>query len=92
VRKQVEAHTFTFEGGSIQRTASFGISAWPHPRISNCDELVLSADDALYVAKETGRNRVIRFDSDEFNEHLAATDGRHEHDSNPNDRGEFQRA
>ena len=76
VRKEVEGHTFTFDGTSICRTASFGVSAWPHPRVGNTDVLVRAADDALYVAKETGRNRVVRFDSDEFNEHLAADDGR----------------
>ncbi len=71
-RKAVEAHTFTFETGTLQRTMSCGVAAWPHPRIENCDALVKAADDALYVAKETGRNRVIRFDSQDFNEHTGA--------------------
>ena len=75
VRKEVEAHTFVFEGGSIRRTVSFGVAGWPHPRITDCDAIVRSADDALYVAKETGRNRVVRFDSDEFNAHTSANDG-----------------
>jgi two-component system cell cycle response regulator len=78
VRKQIEAHTFTFDGTTIQRTASIGVSAWPHPRIKDCDALVRAADGALYVAKETGRNRVVRFDSDEYNEHVAQEDGSHE--------------
>ena len=47
VRKQVEGNTFTFDGKSIRRTASFGVSAWPHPRIADCDTLVRAADDAL---------------------------------------------
>ena len=71
LRKDVESHTFVYEGGSIRRTASFGVAAWPHPKVRDCDAIVRAADDALYVAKETGRNRVIRFDSDVFNAHLA---------------------
>jgi diguanylate cyclase (GGDEF)-like protein len=74
VRRQIESHTFNFDGGSLQRTASFGVAAWPHPKILDCDALVRAADDALYVAKESGRNRVVRFDSDLFNEHIARTE------------------
>ena len=78
VRKAVETHTFTFDGGTLKRTMSCGVAAWPHPRIEDCDALVKAADDALYVAKETGRNRVVRFDSQAFNEHTQGpTDDSH---------------
>jgi diguanylate cyclase (GGDEF)-like protein len=76
-RQQVESHTFTFEGGSLRRTLSCGVAAFPHPRISHREALVKAADDALYVAKELGRNRVVRFDSPEFNEHSDAVDGQY---------------
>ena len=75
VRKHVEAHTFVFDGGTVCRTVSFGVAGWPHPRVTHGDSLVRSADDALYVAKETGRNRVVRFDSDEFHAHTSANGG-----------------
>jgi diguanylate cyclase (GGDEF)-like protein len=74
VRKQVEDHTFVFDGGSVRRTVSFGVAAWPDPRVKMSEQLVRAADDALYVAKETGRNRVIRFDSEDFNAHTSPSD------------------
>ncbi|HEY9515123.1 MAG TPA: diguanylate cyclase [Gemmatimonadaceae bacterium] len=73
-RQEVETQLFTYDGGTLHRTLSCGVAGWPHPRIQHRDELVKAADDALYVAKELGRNRVIRFDSAEFNAHTRDID------------------
>ncbi len=70
VRAAVEAHEFTFPEGSLRRTMSCGVAAWPHPGIDSADALVKAADDALYVAKETGRNRVVQYQSPEFAAHV----------------------
>jgi two-component system cell cycle response regulator len=74
LRHRVEQNTFSFEGGTLKRTVSFGVASWPHPRIEDREDMLKAADDALYVAKELGRNRVVRFDSAEFNEHTKAED------------------
>jgi diguanylate cyclase (GGDEF)-like protein len=74
LRQRVEQNTFSFEGGTLKRTVSLGVASWPHPKIKGREEMLKAADDALYVAKEMGRNRVIRFDSAEFNAHTKSDD------------------
>jgi len=63
LRQRVEQHTFAYEGGTLKRTMSCGVASWPHPRVSDAEAMLRAADDALYVAKARGRNRLIRFDS-----------------------------
>ncbi len=75
-RLEVEQHLFRIEGATLRRTVSCGVAGWPHPGIEHREHLVRSADDALYVAKALGRNRVVRFDSAEFRAHF---EDDHEH-------------
>lgn len=69
LRQKVEGHTFSYTGGTLRRTISCGVAASPHPRVKDQEALLKAADEALYVAKETGRNRVVRFDGAEYNAH-----------------------
>jgi two-component system cell cycle response regulator len=73
LREKVENHTFLYEGGTLRKTISCGVAAAPHPKVKDQEALVRAADDALYVAKETGRNRVVRFDGTDFNAHTQST-------------------
>ena len=45
-------------GKAIKVTASLGIAAYPRDEISNVEQLVNLADEALYRAKAAGRNQV----------------------------------
>ncbi len=43
---------------TLRVTASLGVSAFPHHAVNSADQLVRSADQALYRAKSEGRNRI----------------------------------
>lgn len=46
------------EAQSIRITASFGTASYTSKSKENLDSLIKRADDALYLAKKKGRNRV----------------------------------
>ena len=63
IRAAVEALKVQLTGTILQKTISIGIAVFP----TDCDtfwQTVKYADVALYQAKETGRNRVVRFTPD----------------------------
>ena len=60
IRNAVAALKVQTSGGLLQKTISIGVSSYPDDS-ENFWQVVKFADVALYRAKETGRNRVIRF-------------------------------
>lgn len=56
IRKKVEEHTFMLGGEEVKITISLGVSTLTDTQTS--DELLKSTDDALYKAKNLGRNQV----------------------------------
>jgi diguanylate cyclase (GGDEF)-like protein len=59
VRHAVEAHVFRDEDTEVRMTMSCGLAAFPDEAVDGPDELLKRADEALYAAKEGGRNRVV---------------------------------
>jgi len=57
IRTAIERTLVTWNGVQISVTASLGVAVYPQHG-SNPDELIGTADDAMYAAKLTGRNRV----------------------------------
>ena len=58
IRKSTEDKRFTYKNISIEITVSIGISG-PSQDIDSVEELYKEADNQLYKAKESGRNRVL---------------------------------
>ncbi|MAQ15377.1 MAG: GGDEF domain-containing protein [Sandaracinus sp.] len=59
LRQWVELYPFIWESQRIPVTCSIGVAAFPELDLETPIELVKAADDALYAAKNGGRNRVV---------------------------------
>lgn len=58
IRKSVEDHIFYYNDIPIKITASFGICSTDKIKNCNMSKLIDCADKKLYLAKESGRNRI----------------------------------
>jgi diguanylate cyclase (GGDEF)-like protein/PAS domain S-box-containing protein len=59
VRAAIEEHEFLYKGKTLASvTASLGVAAYPEEGVS-ATTLLKAADTALYLAKESGRNKVV---------------------------------
>lgn len=61
LREMVEEYPFEYEASQFQVTISIGIAAHSGSKDQSPMDLIKKADDALYAAKNAGRNRVVGF-------------------------------
>ena len=57
IRKAIEDHRFLFDGTDVPVTVSCGVATFT-PEMSRPVDIIRAADEALYRAKRSGRNRV----------------------------------
>lgn len=58
IRMSLQGMKFDGELSSLNLTASLGVATFPVPGVTTTDGFIKLADDALYRAKNNGRNRV----------------------------------
>ena len=61
IREAVEVARFSFNGRTLSVTISIGVTTLSTDGKEDVDVLVSRADEALYAAKKSGRNRVVAF-------------------------------
>ncbi len=60
LRQTIQSSSKGFCAENVTITASFGLSC-KSASVSNCSQMLEQADEALYIAKESGRNKVIKW-------------------------------
>jgi PleD family two-component response regulator len=55
----VRNHAFGGDAGPVRITISVGVGAFPAPGVNTVEDLIGRADDAVYGAKEKGRDRLV---------------------------------
>jgi len=63
IRQQIGAKPVELQSSSIPVTISLGVAGIPDNNPKSADELIQFADDALYKAKQAGRNRTVLYTS-----------------------------
>jgi len=58
LRQAVLEHAFPSPMEDLTVTVSAGVATYPSPQVDSVDALFRQADEALYRAKQGGRNRV----------------------------------
>jgi len=64
IRDRLAQENFTFDGQPLQATASIGLTTWRGGDAILASNMVKQADQALYQAKMTGKNKVYVFPCD----------------------------
>jgi diguanylate cyclase (GGDEF)-like protein len=59
IRATIEQLEIIFKGDRIPVTVSLGVAMIPTPNVADVDSFIANADEALYEAKRSGRNRVV---------------------------------
>lgn len=58
IRRTIEGHVFRYEDSEFRLTVSIGVAATPGGEELTTTEMIRRADEKLYQAKHSGRNRV----------------------------------
>ena len=68
IRRGIEENQFKIDNASLKITSSCGIAALNSGKFKDISEFIKAADNALYEAKESGRNKSCIYRMERINE------------------------